>query len=228
MRKELVKMLIKKKIFAVIPVRKGSQRVKNKNLRKFNKKNLLIYKIEKLKKVKHINEIIVNTDSEEAIDIAKFYKVRFWKREKYYASSKCSNSEFWSNIAKNTNSEFIMFTNCTSPLVKIATYNKILKTFIKKKNIIDSLNTVTDEKQFLYLNQKALNFNPKKAPNSQNLPNIVKLNFAVNIVRQKVMLNKRSVVGNKPNLFKLSEQEGFDIDTEQDFEYAEFLHKKLF
>ena len=42
------------------------------------------------------------------------------------------------------------------------------------------------------------------------------------------MLNKKSVIGNKPYLFKLSEQEGFDIDTEQDFEYAEFLHKKLF
>ena len=70
-------------ITAVITVRSGSQRVKNKNLKKFNKKNLLIYKIKKLKKVKHINEIIVNTDAEEAIDIAKFYKVRFWKREKY-------------------------------------------------------------------------------------------------------------------------------------------------
>ena len=69
----------KKKIFAVIPVRKGSQRVKNKSLRKFNKKNLLIYKIEKLKKLKGLDKIIVNTDSDEAIDIAKFYKVEFWK-----------------------------------------------------------------------------------------------------------------------------------------------------
>lgn len=41
-------------ITAVIPVRKGSKRVKNKNLRKFNKKNLLIYKIEKLKKIKNL------------------------------------------------------------------------------------------------------------------------------------------------------------------------------
>ena len=38
-------------ITAVIPVRKGSQRVKNKNIRKFDRKNLLIYKIEKLKKL---------------------------------------------------------------------------------------------------------------------------------------------------------------------------------
>ena len=41
-----------KNLVAVVPVREGSQRVKNKNLRKFNKKNLLISKIEKLKKIK--------------------------------------------------------------------------------------------------------------------------------------------------------------------------------
>ena len=62
-------------ISAVIPIRKGSQRVKKKNLRKFNKKNLLIYKIEKLKKLKNLDEIIINTDSEEAIEIAKKYVI---------------------------------------------------------------------------------------------------------------------------------------------------------
>ena len=111
-----------KNLVAVVPVREGSQRVKNKNLRKFNKKNLLIYKIEKLKKIKNIDEIIINTDSEEAIEIAKDLKVSFWKREKYFASSSCSNSEFWGHVADNTNAENIMFTNCTSPLVKIETY----------------------------------------------------------------------------------------------------------
>ena len=48
---------MKKIIKAVIPVRAGSQRVKNKNLREFNDKNLLIYKIEKLKKVKGLSGI---------------------------------------------------------------------------------------------------------------------------------------------------------------------------
>lgn len=215
-------------ITAVIPVRKGSQRVKNKNLRAFNKKNLLIYKIEKLKSVKHIDKIIVNTDSEQAINIAKELKVDFWKRDSYFASSKCSNSEFWSYIAKTTCSDYIMFTNCTSPLVKIETYNKVLEKFKKNKNKIDSLNTVTEERNFLYLNNKAINFNPKKTPNSQNLPDIVKLNFAINILSTKLMFLKKSVIGNKPYFFKLDQVEGFDIDSPLDFEFAEYLHKKLF
>lgn len=217
-----------KNITAVIPLRKNSQRVINKNLRLFNKKNLLIYKIEKLKQIKYIDQIIINTDSEEAIKIAKDLNVGFWKREDYYASSICTNSEFWSNIADTTDSKFIMFTNCTSPLVKIETYNSIFKKFEEIKNINDSLNTVTEEKNFLYLDNKAINFDPRKAPNSQDLPNIVKLNFAVNILSKKLMLTKKSVIGDNPYFFKLDQTEGFDIDTFYDFEFAEYLHKKLF
>lgn len=217
-----------KNITAVIPVKKNSQRVINKNLRLFNKKNLLIHKIEKLKQIKYIDRIIINTDSEEAIKIAEDLSVAFWRRKEYYASSSCSNSEFWSHIADTTDSEYIMFTNCTSPLVKIDTYNNIFKKFEEIKNINDSLNTVTEEKNFLYLENKAINFDPRKAPNSQDLPNIVKLNFAVNILPKKLMLTKKSVIGDNPYFFKLDQIEGFDIDTFYDFEFAEYLHKKLF
>ena len=46
------------KLVAVIPVRKGSQRVKNKNFKPFGSKNLLIHKIETLKKLDFLDEII--------------------------------------------------------------------------------------------------------------------------------------------------------------------------
>ena len=59
------------KLIAVIPIRKGSQRVKHKNFKPFGDKNLLIHKIEILKKLDFIDEIIINTDSDKAISIAK-------------------------------------------------------------------------------------------------------------------------------------------------------------
>ena len=86
---------MKHSLKTVLTVRKGSVRVKNKNFKSFHNKNLLSYKIEILKKVKGIGEIIVNTDSDEAIKIAKDYGVAFHKRDPYFASSNCSNSEFW-------------------------------------------------------------------------------------------------------------------------------------
>jgi len=216
------------KLVAVVPVRKGSQRVKNKNLRKFSDTNLLTFKIETLKKVKRIDKIIINTDSEEAIEIAKKNNVDYKVREKYYASSECSNSEFWSHIAKQTKSDFILFTNCTSPLITVKTYNEVIDSFDISYPSHDSVNTVSEIKEFLYLNQTPLNFNPNKAPNSQDLPNVIKLNFAVNILQKETMFKKKSVVGYKPSFYTLNDIESLDIDTEDEFEYAEFLYEKYY
>ncbi len=59
-----------KNLTAVIPVRQGSQRVKNKNFREFAGKSLLEHKIDVVKNLP-VNEIIINTDSEYAIELAK-------------------------------------------------------------------------------------------------------------------------------------------------------------
>lgn len=216
------------KLVAVLPIRKGSQRVKNKNFRTFVDKNLLIYKIEVLKKLDFLDEIIINTDSEKAISIAKKMKVKFFRREDYYASSHCLNSDFWKNVADNTNSEYIMFTNCTSPLIKLKTYENIISIFndIYKTKEYDSINTVTEIKEFLFKDSKPINFKLNKTPNSQDLPNIVKLNFAINILKTKQMSSKKSLIGRKPFLYNLDEREGLDINTEHEFSFAEFLYKK--
>ena len=215
-----------KQISAVITVRKNSQRVKNKNFKRFAGKNLLIHKIEVLKKIKEIDNIIINTDSDKAIKIAKKLKVNFFKREPYFASSKCPNSEFWANVAKNTNSKYIMFTHCTNPLVKKSTYQNFLKTFKKLKHKYDSFNSVSEVKEFLINKNKPKNFNFSKAPNSQDLPDIIKLNFAISILTTKLMYKKKSLVGNKPYFIKLNNIEGFDINTPLEFKFAEYMFKK--
>ena len=218
----------RKNLVAVVTVRKGSVRVKNKNFKPFAKKNILIHKIEVLKKVKGLDDIVINTDSIQAIKIAKQLKVSYFKREKYFASSKCSNREFWSNVAKHTTSKYIMFTHCTNPLVKEKTYNEFIKIFKKNKNKFDSFNSVSDVKEFLFLKNKPINFNPSKTPNSQNLPEIFKLNFAINILLTKQMYKTKTLIGKKPYFFKLDQIEGYDINTPLEFSFAEhlFKHKK--
>ena len=59
------------KITAVIPIRSGSQRVKDKNLRPFANTTLMENKIEMLLNVPELDSIIVNTNSEEAIELVK-------------------------------------------------------------------------------------------------------------------------------------------------------------
>ena len=214
-----------KRIVAVVPIRKGSQRVKNKNFKSFCGKNLLIHKIIALKKVKNIDEIIINTDSDKAILIAKKFKVSYFKREKYFASSKCTNSEFWSNVASSTKSKYILFTHCTSPLITSKTYEKSIKSFFLNNKKFNSLNSISDVKEFLFLKNKPINFRLDKAPNSQNLPNIVKLNFAISILETDYMKTKKTLIGNKPFFYKLNQIEGHDINTKYEFEFAKYLFK---
>ena len=75
------------KITAVVPIRKGSQRVKDKNLRPFAGITLLENKLNTLLNVPELDQIIVNTNSDEAIEIVK---------------AKYADSKIRSNAEKNT------------------------------------------------------------------------------------------------------------------------------
>ena len=57
------------KITAVIPIRSGSQRVKDKNLRAFADTNLMELKIKNLLQVPELTSIVVKTNWELAIEI---------------------------------------------------------------------------------------------------------------------------------------------------------------
>ena len=96
------------KLVAVVPIRKGSQRVKHKNFRPFAGKNLLIHKIRMLKKLDFIDEIIINTDSDKAISIAKKMDVKYFKRDKisFYLMIPYF---FWSFYALILNSYIFMY-----------------------------------------------------------------------------------------------------------------------
>ena len=54
----------------------------------------------------------------------------------------------------------------------------------------------------------------------------MRLNFAVNILPKELMFKKKSLIGNNPLFYKLDEIEGFDINTNYEFEFAEYLFKK--
>ena len=207
------------KITAVIPIRKGSTRVRHKNLRSFGNTNLLELKIETLKKVAEIDEIIVNTDSDEAIEIAKKYNVKFHKREAYFASSECSNSEFLKHLGETTQTDIFAYCPVTSPFISAETIRKCIQKFTNSTN--DSLATATVVREFLWLDNKPINYKTANQPNSQDLPNILALNFGLNLIRRNDLIKFRNIVGKNPLFVELNEIEGMDIDTPFDFFIAE-------
>ena len=218
---------MKNSITALIAVRSGSVRVKNKNLKKFAESNLLELKIKQLKDVTGLSEIVVNSNCEEMLEIAKKYNVKAIKRDDYFASDSVSMSEVYENMARKIKTKYIIYVNCTNPLVKTETYKNAISDFFHNLSKYDSLVSCHNIKEFLYLDGKALNYDPQNQPRSQDLPNIVALNFAISIISTKDMIENKNIIGQSPFFYKLDEVESIDIDTPLDFFIAEKIYKKV-
>lgn len=217
------------KITAVIPIRTGSQRVKDKNLRPFGDTNLMELKIKTLLQVPELTSIVVNTNSEEAINIVnKRYRggVKTHRREEYYASSQCSGSEFFRHLGEVTDTDIFVYCPCTSPFIKPQTISQCINQFLSSSEY-DCLATVSSVKDFLWLNGKPMNYDPSHAPNSQDLPDVVALNFGVTVVKKEDLIRNSNIIGKKPQFVKTDDVEAIDIDTPLDFYIAEQLYKKL-
>ena len=217
--------LLKNKVIAMVPVRSGSTRVPNKNVRPFGDTNLLQLKLRLLKKLLGIADIIVSTDCEISADIAHKNDVKVQWRNKYYASSKITNDQHWHHIAQTTPGEVVFLAQVTSPLLKLSSMQEALNSFLSSDKY-DSINSVSDEKKFLWKNGKPINYEINKTPKSQDLPDIVSLNFAITIMQRHKMIEKKNVVGSKPYFFNLDKVESLDVDDFTDFKIAELMYQE--
>jgi len=211
-------------ITAVVAVRKGSQRVPNKNIKPFGDSNLLQMKLDTLKQVKNIDEIVVNSDCDKMLEIGKMNDVKTHKRDDYFASSKATNSEFHGHIAEITKTDSIFLAPVCSPFVSVESHEKSVDYYLN--NSFDSVTSVTEVKNHLWLNGKPLNYDLDNVPNSQDLPDVVKLNYGISIVDREIMKTKNRIVGNNPGFYKLDEIESIDVDTPFDWIVAETIYKE--
>ena len=102
------------KFSAILPMKYNSQRVPEKNWRILKDKPLFLWILNKLEKIEHINEIIINTDSEILIDKVSSYnckKVLFHKRSKELEGDDVSMNLIINETLKSCKNEFILQTH---------------------------------------------------------------------------------------------------------------------
>ncbi len=213
------------KIKALVAVRSGSMRVQNKNLRPFAGSSLLEVKLEQLKRIKNLDGIIVNSNDDTMLSIAEKMGCETVKRDQYYASNEVSMSDVYKNMAENCDCDVIAYINVTNPLLKDETIEKAIEEYKNMKDF-DSLNSAHLVKEFMFLDNKPVNYDLKNQPRSQDLPDYYALNFAINIISKEKMIECKNVVGQKPWIYGIDEIEATDIDNPIDFDFSEFVFKK--
>ena len=138
------------KIKALIAVRSDSQRVINKNIRPFAHSSLLEIKIQQLLKIKELDGIVVNSNDKNMLAIAKKYGCEIVERDSYFATNFVCMSEVYENMANNIDSDIVVYTNCTNPLIKTETIVQCID-FYKENDSCDSVNTASSVNDFLFL-----------------------------------------------------------------------------
>tara|TARA_B100000941_G_C28464940_1_gene532999 strand:- start:325 stop:999 length:675 start_codon:yes stop_codon:yes gene_type:complete len=219
------------KIICIIPARKNSRRIKNKNIINFKDKPLIYHTISKAKKCREIDRVFVSTDSKLIASIAKKYGAEVpFLRPKYLSSDNVHSSkvilEHTRKIYKNTNEENIgvMMLLPTSPLIKTSSIKKCIKLF--KKNINSSV---------IAVNKFTKNLSSLRRIRQGKLVPVFKTsNFNVQTQSEKNFIVSGSVyIISKKNLDKyktfhinnvipceISEQEAIDINTHYDLKIA--------
>ena len=83
-----------RKIIALIPARKGSKRLKGKNIRKFNNKKLIEWTFKAVKNSKFVDDIFLSSNDEKIINIADKYKIKIpFKRPNYLSNDKSNANQ---------------------------------------------------------------------------------------------------------------------------------------
>lgn len=213
------------KITAIIPVRSGSTRCPRKNTRPFSDTNLLKLKIQILKNVKEINEIIVTSDSDEYLEIAISENVKIDKRSPELCSTDTKPEKVCKYVCGITNNPNIIYCTVVTPFLTSNDYSNLIKMYRKNYNCT-SVGTAKLFKSFLWDENNPINYKLDDMPISQNLPNYYIPTFGATIFETERGLKEGNVLGTKPLFYVVSEIGGIDIDTSLDFVISELLFKE--
>ena len=110
------------KFIAVIPARKGSKGLANKNIFMVNGRPLIDYTIQAAKNSNYIDEIYITTDDSFILDYAKKNNINFIERPKFFATDQASANDvlqhFLSEMPEDLISKdpYLVYLQPTSPL----------------------------------------------------------------------------------------------------------------
>jgi N-acylneuraminate cytidylyltransferase len=222
-------------IIALIPAKKNSQDLKNKNLKKLNNLSLFELAILGAKKSRFINKIYLSSDSDKILSKGKKHQIELIRRKKSLSTNSASaNSvifDFIKNYLKNDQENFIIvYLQPTSPFRNTNHIDGAINYFIKKKFRL--LLSVTENKNFfksLYKKNNTLfpYFNDKLiTKNRQNLKKIYCPNGAIYIFYSDDFMKNKKLSFVKSGYFIMNKIDSIDIDDEEDYQLANYLSKR--
>jgi CMP-N-acetylneuraminic acid synthetase len=188
------------KIIAIIPARKGSKRLPNKNKLLLNGKPLISYTMEAAIASKYIDDLIISSDDNDIKTIVNNFRnriyspicrIRFDRRPKHLRGDLITTQEIIDNIRIRYPCDSVCLLQPTSPLRSTLYIDKCIEMHLT--GYFDSVITVKETTPYTYY------------PNG-----------AVYVFKDKIYTKNMGLV-------VMPENESIDIDTQEDFNAAKTI-----
>lgn len=229
-------------ILAVIPARKGSKRVPNKNMQLINKKPLVYYTISEALRSKRITDVILSTDSKKILNYAKKFKnlnIPFLRparlaKDRVESLPVVKHAMFYMEKIRNIKYDFIILLQPTCPMRKSLDIDNAINLILNKK--ADSVISITDVgsnhpfrmKKILKDGTLSNIFSNLKSENMKPIQKLKKFyirNGAIYISKRDIVIKKRSLIGKKVLPYFMSPEKSINIDNFDDLLIARIKMK---
>ena len=228
-------------VLCTICARGGSKGVKNKNIKEINGKPLIAYTIEQAKDSGLFEHIVISTDSDDIADIAKEYGAEvFFKRSAEMASDTAGKLDvirdafMKSEEYYNKQFDYLIDLDATAPLRNVNDIIDSFNQFIENNN--DNLITAMPSRRSPYFNlveqdKEGKVYLSKKLDSAimrrQDAPKSYDMNASIYIWKRDSILNEKVLFLETTGLYVMPEERSIDIDNELDFEFVEYIIKKV-
>ena len=222
-------MYTNKTFLAIIPARGGSKRLPRKNILDLCGKPLIAYTIEAALKSKYISKVIVSSDDEEILNIAKEYKADFIKRPDELARDTTPTEPVVEHILQNIkdlgNYSYLVLLQPTSPLRDEKDIDEAISKLIQEKDATALISVKEIDNKILkafkinnngYL--EGISNNKYPFMRRQDLPKVFMPNGAIYIISINEFLKTKRLFSDNAISYLMNEEKSLDIDTIDDFE----------
>ena len=214
---------------AIIPARKGSKSIKNKNLVKIKGKRLIDYTIDAAKKTKQISKIVISSDIRNLLKKNTKREI-YMQRPKNLANDRASTESVIFHILKCLRQKNIKPLNLillqpTSPFRDSTDIKKSIKLF--EKNKLDSLFSAFKNKILVWKDAKKklkpINYKIKNRRRRQDSKSLIVENGAIFIFKYQKFLKSRVRLFGKIGCYLMSKKNSVEIDDKFDLKIARKL-----
>ena len=213
-------------ISVVIPVREGSNRVKNKIFLPFHEElSITEWKVEQLMSVQSKDKIFLSSNSKNVESIARNMGVEYLPRNDYLSlGHDASFSEVITGVVADIPTEHFAWVTVVVPLMKPSEYKRaftIYKEKVVRTKEFDSLVSVNIVKDYLWDNNGPVNYQADKNHTiSQDLPDLYRVTNGLYMRDKSNTLDEGYFLGPKPYKFEVDKISAVDIDEYEDYQMA--------